>query len=98
MHEFPSFSEVGVNEGLTGFENVKIFTNSNCYCLPVYPNPDVFCVARNICPTLTITSQIGKSMLLNVDSSVPGKAILEQTVRSIFQFFGNGHRHGDEVS
>ena len=33
-----------------------------------------------------------------VDSLVPGKAILEQTVRSIFQFFGNGHRHGDEVS
>merc|ERR1711953_688394 len=28
----------------------------------------------------------------------PGKAILEQTVRSIFQFFGNGHRHGDEIS
>ena len=33
-----------------------------------------------------------------VGFSVPGEAILEQTVRSIFQFFGNGHRHSDKVS
>ena len=95
VHEFPSNRDVVVNKGGTGVKKSK-FVLIQMLLFTCLSESRRFLCGQKYLSNLDNNKSTWK--IHDFDSSVPGKAILEQTVRSIFQFFGNGHRHGDEVS